>query len=222
MQLENVAQCMGVGVPSSQLLQDSRFAGMGDAECEAPEISAALQVVTPGDTVLELGSGLGLVGSVVAVNAAPKRIYAFETNPHLLPYARALYDANGLADVVTVENRVLTCDPNAADTLTCTVDKVSVSKTPQDTKQQVDVETGDFNGFCAYARPNVLIMNIEGREADLIRNGDLSGFRAIVIEFHPDIYGLDEMQQLKTHLASQGFEKVEKVSTHTLWACVRA
>ena len=65
-------------------------------------------------------------------------------------------------------------------------------------------------------------MDIEGGELALLEAMDLSPFRAIVIEFHPEAYEVKGMRRCKTILREAGFQKVEEVSSRTVWTCTRA
>jgi nucleoside-diphosphate-sugar epimerase len=72
----------------------------------------------------------------------------------------------------------------------------------------------------ATLQPDVLIMDIEGAEADFLRHADLSGLRAIVIELHPDVYGQPVLRECKTILLEAGFQRLD-CSTRTVWTVAR-
>src|SRR5579875_885604 len=63
----------------------------------AQAIAAA---VRPGDVVLDLGSGTGLL-AMLAARAGAKRVYAIEQSP-VAAIAQELVDANGLAEQITL------------------------------------------------------------------------------------------------------------------------
>ncbi len=58
-------------------------------------------VVRPGDVVVDLGTGLGVLAMMAARSGAAK-VYAVEVRPQVVPVARAVIAANGLADRVFV------------------------------------------------------------------------------------------------------------------------
>ena len=70
-------------------------------------------------------------------------------------------------------------------------------------------------------KPTVLLCDIEGGELDLLEHADLSGIRAIVMEFHPEAYEVEGMRKCKRILTQAGFEKNEDVSTRKVWTCTR-
>ena len=66
---------------------------------QAIEVGAALAIIEPKDTVLELGAGLGVVSAAVRKHTAASRIVAFEPNPDLLHLIARTHALNGVADV---------------------------------------------------------------------------------------------------------------------------
>src|SRR5499433_3395880 len=60
---------------------------------------AVEEVVTPGDIVLDLGAGTGILG-LMACRAGAKRVYAIDEGP-IIGLARNVAEANGFADRIT-------------------------------------------------------------------------------------------------------------------------
>lgn len=222
---EFAATFAGVGVPDSPYLHAGRIARINAGKYEGDEIAGALHVLRPGDTVLEVGAGIGIVGAVLARTGRARRILSFEANPELIPVIRALYDVNGLAEVIAVQNAVLVSAPRRPATVPFHLHKSylgsSLTHPGAKLRKTVDVATRDFNSVCAGLGPTVLVMDIEGGELDLLRDADLSPFRAIVVEFHPGVYGQAGMRACKAVLRQAGFQRVDAVSTRTVWTCRR-
>jgi FkbM family methyltransferase len=96
------------------------FDGPEDAELIVPEIRSALlsgaysgdllqllpDVVCPGDRILVIGAGFGVVSTVVARTAGVERVIAVEANTLLVRYLNRLHALNGVTGVETV-NAVL-------------------------------------------------------------------------------------------------------------------
>lgn len=219
------AECHGVQVPPSRFLHDRRIERINAAQYEGQEIAGALHVVTQDDTVLEIGAGIGLVGAVIAANRQPKQVHAFEANPELIPEIEALYAANGLSERISVRNQVLVSAPDRPDTVPFFLRNSYLGSSLADpgkkTRKRVEVETASFAETCAALAPTVLVMDIEGGELNLLRHADLSGFRAVVLEFHPKVYGVSGMRACKRILRQAGFARVDAVSTRTVWTCLR-
>lgn len=225
-QIECAAECHGVRVPPSQFLHEKRIERINAARYEGQEIAGALHVVGEGDTVLEIGAGIGLVGAVIAANRAPAAVHAFEANPELIPTIEALYVANDLQDRISITNAVLVSAPERPASLPFHIHNSylgsSLTGDAGRAKRTVDVPTASFAETCAALGPTVLVMDIEGGELELLRHADLSGFRAIVLEFHPKAYGVEGMRECKTLLKNAGFDRVDETSTRLVWTCTRA
>lgn len=224
--MEDVAaECHGVRVPNSPFLHAKRIERINAASYESQEISGALHVVQQGDRVLELGAGLGIVGAVIARNAKPARILAFEANPALIPHIRRLYRRNGLDDVISVRNAVLVGPGEDRETLPFHVRTSYLGSSLIDAgrpAETVQVATQSLIEVMADLAPHVLIADIEGGELDILRSADLSAVRACVIEFHPEVYDRDGMIECKNILRKAGLARIDAHSTRTVWTCERS
>jgi len=219
------AICTGVKVPPSPFLTETRIKRIEDARYEGEEITGALAVVGEGDRVLEMGAGLGIVGAITARNARPEAVLSFEANPSLVPHIRKLYALNGLEDRIEVRNELLISAPDRPRSMTfhvhnsylgsSLIDRAGRKTTP------VEVPTVAFDRIRQEFRPTVLIMDIEGGELDFLTHANLDGIRAVVIEFHPGVYGVDGMKTCKDALRRAGFAKVKSKSTRFVWTCTR-
>lgn len=80
-------------------------------------LSAIAQVVRPGDVVVDLGTGTGIL-AIAAARAGARKVYAIEAGP-VGPVAKKLFAANGLADKIElVEGYSTDVDlPERADVL---------------------------------------------------------------------------------------------------------
>ncbi|TDK43807.1 FkbM family methyltransferase [Antarcticimicrobium luteum] len=223
---EIAAECLGVKVPASPFLHDKRIERINAAQYEGLEMAGALHVVRPDDVVLEIGAGIGLVGAVIAANAKPREVLSFEANPELIPAIEALYSANDLGGRISVRNAVLVSAPDRPESMTFHLHSSylgsSLIEPAGRESRKVEVPTESFSGVCAELKPTVLVMDIEGGEQEILRHADLTGFRAMVLEFHPQAYGIGGMRECKNILRAAGFERIAEKSTRTVWTCERA
>ena len=219
------AICKGVRVPHSPFLNAARIQRMTEARYEGDEIRGALSVIRPEDRVLELGAGLGVVGAVIAKNAAPQAVLSFEANPNLIPHINMLYAANGLQARIEVRHQVVLSGadcPQAVDFhLYNSYLGSSLIDNPARETRRVSVPAVRFQDVCAAFKPTVLVMDIEGGELDFLQHADLSTIRALVIEFHPKAYGRRGTQTCKDILRKAGFVKDAEVSTRFVWTVER-
>lgn len=219
------AECLGVKVPASRFLNDTRIERINAARYEGQEIAGALHVTGAEDRVLEIGAGLGIVGAVVAHNAGPQAVTSFEANPELVPEIEALYALNGLGGRIALRNQILISAPDRPESMPFHVRSSYLGSSLLNPAGRpstlVEVPTADFAAVCAETGATVLIMDIEGGELELLRHADLSQFRAVVLEFHPEAYGVEGMRECNAILTEAGFQRVEAKSTRTVWTCLR-
>ncbi|RUX74405.1 class I SAM-dependent methyltransferase, partial [Mesorhizobium sp. M2A.F.Ca.ET.040.01.1.1] len=69
---------------------------------EAKEAKWISRAVKPGDRVLELGSGIGIITSLIA-QIPDVQVWAFEANPASAALAKRVVDANDLDNVVLLK-----------------------------------------------------------------------------------------------------------------------
>lgn len=221
----HVAECKGVKVPPSPYLNETRIRRINEARYEGQEIAGALAVTGPEDRVIELGAGLGIVGAVVQRNAQPAAMVSFEANPEMIPHIEALYALNRIKSKIRLHNKVLIAAPERPEHVSFFLRNSFLGSSLADTEKRetrkVRVPTADYEALRASFAPSVLIMDIEGGELELLRHASLEGLRAMVIEFHPEVYGKSGMRECKNILRDAGFRKVEEVSTRMVWTVQR-
>ncbi len=222
---DHAALCHGVKVPASPFLNEKRVRRMAEGKYEGEEIRGALEVIRPGDRVLEMGAGLGVVGAVIAKHAQPEAVLSFEANPNLIPHINALYQLNDLQDRIEVRHQVVMAAPEPPEHVTFHLRTSFLGSSLIDQEKRrttgVDVPTVSYDAVIDAFRPDVLVMDIEGGEQDFLRHADLRGVRAIIIEFHPGVYGKSGAHDCKTILQKAGFAKRKDVSTRFVWAATR-
>ena len=223
--MQPAATCLGVKVPFSKNLTPTRIERLNSGQYEGQEIAGVLEVVNEQDRVLEMGAGLGVVGAVAALNGKPEAVLSFEGNPELIDDIRALYDLNTLSDRISVRNEILLSSPNRPETISFHIQNSFLgsgltAKKGRKTRE-VTVPTSSFETVRNDFSPTILVVDIEGGELELLRHADLEGIRAVVIEFHPAVYGTDGMKECKNLLRDAGFVKLDKVSSRLVWTCVR-
>ena len=173
---------------------------------------------------MELGAGIGFVGAVIALHAKPKRVVSFEANPDIINTTNTLYKANGLQDRISVRNQIVIANPGRPETVPFHVSHSYCSSSLYPIKSgvnKVDVPTVSYDSVQEDFSPTVLVCDIEGAELDLLEHADLTGLRAIVIEFHPNRYGIKGMDRCKSILRAAGFAENPELSTQTVWICER-
>ncbi len=157
---------------------------------EGGERAALRTLLQAGDRVLELGAGLGLLSTVAAQRSDVASVTAVEANPGLIPLIRETHRLNGTGHV-DLRHGVVTADPGDPMTFYLRPDFWASSLTPRPRAYvgTAEVPRVPLPDLIAELRPTVIVCDIEGGEAGLFDAVDLSGVRAIIIEFHERVYG---------------------------------
>ncbi|MGB0912206.1 MAG: FkbM family methyltransferase [Phaeobacter italicus] len=133
------------------------------------------------------------------------RAGTYEANPHLIPYIRRVHAANGVTNAY-LTHAVLA--PKAGKQTFYVRENFLASSLSamedEPHQEEVEVPALDMNAVIADLKPSVLICDIEGAEADLLPQMDLSGLRAVLIETHPQWIGKEGIRRLFACLDAAG------------------
>jgi len=174
-----------------------------DYECRLVE-----RCVKPGDRVLEIGTGIGVVSLLATRLAGEGNVLSCEANPALEPVIRANYARNGwqpelLMTAVTADGRDLSFHQND-NLLTSSAHDRSLAGTA------ITVPSTPIDTLIARHRPSVLVMDVEGSETELLPAADLSGIASIIVEMHPHIVGEDAIAELGAKLQARGLREAAR------------
>ena len=175
---------------------------------ERPEITGLSRTIRPGDRILELGAGLGIISALAARAAGPQgRVLAYEANAALLDDTLAFFVANQITTVDLV-NAVLVPEANPAPRRLHLAGSFAESSLlgaqGRDPQGEVAVKAECLSEVLASFRPDVLICDIEGAEAELLSALPPSSLRVAVVEMHPDRLSAAEIQSIHDAMAVQG------------------
>jgi FkbM family methyltransferase len=214
---EIVATYEGIEVPDAPHLGPTMIRNMQEGRYEGAEVRHGLAEVREGDRVVEMGSGAGIVGGIVALNRRPARMVSFEANPNLIPHIEALYRHNGIDGIIEVRNRIVLSEPDPPEDVTFFIRGNFLGSGMTITKGQaraveVRVPVVAWDEVKAEVDPTVLLMDIEGAELEFFQHADLGGIRTIVVEVHRHIYQRPGMNTIRASLSRQGFEQDREIS----------
>jgi FkbM family methyltransferase len=176
---------------------------MMDGQYELPERTLVSEALEDDDVVLELGTGIGVVTVICSRRLGAGRVHSFEANPNLIPVAEETFRLNGVAP--SLENTILgVCEGERTFYVeknfwsSSTVKRSARSRPVKVTVRRLDdaIET---------LRPTVLIVDIEGGEAEVFDTVQLGTVRKVLIEFHPHVIGQDAVDHIKDAFRSAGF-----------------
>lgn len=183
---------------------------------EAKEARMLDRLITEGERVLELGTGIGFVSTVIARNPKVARLVTYEANPRLAPFIRRLAGGNLGAAMAKVEfrNAVLFNNPASSHTdFYVSRHFWSSSLLPVSNPVSVErVRVDDFAKVAAEFRPSLVVCDIEGGELDLFRDANLEGVDKVYLELHPFKLGLRGIREVYENFARHGFAKDPRYS----------
>jgi FkbM family methyltransferase len=171
---------------------------------EREELRLIGAVLSPRDTVLEIGAGLGLVSAFCAKRVGSNRVFACEADPDLEPCIRDTYQLNG------VEPTLEMCAVGArAGRVTLYRDKHLVSSSVVRRRvgaRPVEVPGKALNYLVERIRPTLLVVDAEGAERELFDGARLPTVTRIVLELHDRVIGPAGTDRVRAKLSDLGFE----------------
>ncbi|WP_189570752.1 FkbM family methyltransferase [Parvularcula lutaonensis] len=167
-------------------------------------------ILEPGDRMVELGGGIGMVAIAASRAIGSENVTSFEANPALEEVIRENYRLNNVSPTL----RMCMVGPEASSRTFYVAKKFSRSSVydpdGEDTTA-VDVPVVPFNDELMAIKPNVLVIDIQGAEVELIDYADFTGVEKLAIEFHPSMTGVRPILSMRRKLAEQhGFEETHR------------
>lgn len=171
---------------------------------EANEARRIARAIRPGDRVLELGTGLGVITSIIA-SVEDVRVWSFEADPQTTRLARRVVELNCDGNV-ELSNGILAAGPPKMVSFFQRSDFWMSSKFAEQGPYQrvIDVTSRDIDAFIAQHRINALVMDVEGAELELLQDASLPGIERIFLELHDHLYGLAGVQAIGAVMAHKG------------------
>ena len=170
------------------LLQSDVWRSLVHGYYERSEIDALRYAIRPGDTVLEIGAGIGFISSFAKRELHASRIVAIEADPILIPVIKRTHAVNGVSAevrnvVAAVTDGVVEFNRQPSFWASSIVDL------PGSTK--VMLPACSLQGLLEEADPDVLVVDTEGAEGRLFDGLRLpERLRHAVVEVHKPLIGL--------------------------------
>lgn len=186
-----------------------------NGEYETGEIEIIKATLEEGDTVLELGTGLGFISAYCAKKIGSSNVHTFEANPFLEKNISALHNKNKVSP--SVHFAIL---GESDGEVPFYVDKKSFLRSSlfnpgnDPDKVAVTIVRSSLNKVISEIKPTYLIMDIEGGEAEIMRIIDFQTIRKIQFELHPDVIGSENVNTIFSRLAESGFKPDPSLNTH--------
>lgn len=187
----------GVRVPlRSDEVSPEIWAALQSGRYEANEARRIPQAVRPGDRVLELGAGIGVITSIIA-SIESVRVWSFEADPSTALLAQRVIDQNR-RDNVILSNGILAAGPPEKVTFYRRADFWMSSKYPEQGpyEEKLQITSVDIDYFIQLHDINVVVMDVEGAELDILPRAILPGIERVFLELHDHLYGLAGVQAI--------------------------
>jgi len=159
-----------------------------DGTYEGDEARAADRCVRKGFRVLDLGSGVGYVATLCAQKAGAENVLTVEANPELLPVIEANLAANGQAGVTVMHGAVTGAVPEGSTAQFNISGGFTGSSLDGFGPRKVEVPLIPIYELIRAHRPQVVMMDVEGAEADMFNRPWKCPLRFFVLELHPKKY----------------------------------
>lgn len=205
----------GVAIPlDPAVITPAIHEAMLSGRFEAEESAQIPAIVRPGDRVLEIGAGIGFISTLLSRQQRVARVIAVEANPQLMGYMERLHRMNRVRKVQRI-NTVLTNEPRAQATFYLRRDfwMGSLMPGPNPYLDSVEVPTTNLDAFLRAEAIDLIVCDVEGAEAMLFEDADLSGVDRLFVELHDHVTGLSGVARLFAALARQGFAYDPRHST---------
>lgn len=171
---------------------------------EGFEATAARRAVSPEARVLDLGSGIGLIAAVCARAVGAAQVTTVEADPRMVPVVRANLDANGFDAATVLHGAVGAATGETAAFRTAPAFWASSLSLDTGRGETVQVPSLDLFALFEAHRPTVVLMDVEGAEANLFDRPWPPQIEAVVMELHRAVYGDAGIARIFAGIAASG------------------
>lgn len=182
-------------------------AALSSGAYEAEEARIVVRALKPCDRVLEIGSGLGFITTLIARDDRVASLLAVEADPRLARRAAMTLSRNGCVKAEVV-NAVLAPVASAGDTalfyLRPDFWMSSMMETDVPYDSAVNVPVLPLNEILTARAITCIVCDIEGAEVALLSGADLAGVDRVVVELHDHVTGLSGVSDLFDAMRRKG------------------
>lgn len=170
---------------------------------EADELKG---LIDKGERILELGSAIGYISTLMSRDPGTEEILCFEANPQLIEFCRNVHRLNDVRNV-RIENAILTTDDSLREIKFYLREHFWTSSTyagPRGYQSEAMIRATSLARVIADFRPTMIVCDIEGGEVDLFEHADLASIQKIMLELHPEVTGLPRIGTLFDAMSRNG------------------
>jgi len=156
-----------------------------------------------GDRVMEMGGGIGMVAIDCSRRLGGGNVVSYEPSPGMETLIRDNYALNRV-DPTLIMAMIGAEAGSRTFHVARQFSRSSAHVSGPDTTP-VEVPVLAFDAECARHRPTVLVCDIQGGESEFFAHADLSPFRLVLVEVHPDLIGLAGARTVSARIRAAGF-----------------
>lgn len=212
-----------IEVPTDALVPRLRGRLM-DGGYEGHERALLRTHLRPGDRVLDLGAGAGLVSITAARIVGAVNVTSVEANPAMLRHLRRNLRRNVGAEG-TVLHMAVVGDDDTRDTIDLHVHPGfwSASTLPRRAQNahSCSVKAKPIGKLIRRSGATAIAMDVEGAEEQVLATPLPGQVRLLVVEMHPALYGEPVRDAILRRLAAQGFTDVGGRRTEEVFVLAR-
>ncbi|MEO0944249.1 MAG: FkbM family methyltransferase, partial [Pseudomonadota bacterium] len=184
---------------------------------ESGECKAAKKWVRAGDRVLELGAGVGLVGSAIASIEGVERVVSIEANIRLLDMIAETHKINNI-DTIEMRNGIVAKEaaPNTPFYVRPHFWASSMAPDPH-YSEEISLPAYALGDLIEEIKPTVIVADIEGGELEAFDDVTLDGVRVVILELHTPVYGIEGQRKILKHFDKLGFRAEAEYLSSSVW-----
>lgn len=182
---------------------------------ERAERGILAATLSPDDTYLDLGCGIGLLATLAAKRVGAGNVVGVEADPAIATVARETASRNGQA--IDVRNVVLIHDPvETLATFHVRADfwasslspppEVGEDGDPTAEVRRIQVPAVDARETIAGVGASYLMVDIEGGETDLLRQPLPGCVKTVCVDLHAEATGIDAQSEMVASILANGFD----------------
>ncbi len=191
-------------------LNDNIRAALNSGAYEYKEFFALQKNLRETDRVLELGGGAGYLGVFAAQTVGPENVAIVEASPIMARTIEKNLQINE-CDTARVLQGAVVGQAFKDETITFEVSpgfwasSIAGEKQKNKRSKLVEVPALKFSDLQEAFDPTVVVMDIEGAELDIIEDPWRDNVRLVIMETHPDFYGIPKLSHVMRTMFDAGF-----------------
>jgi len=203
----------GILIPVNLQYGYSVLRFINNGEYEQGEISIIRNTLQPGDTVLELGTGIGFISAYCAKKIGSENVFTFEANPFLGDNIHQLYKKNTVNPSVTFALLGESTGTKIFYRDTESFLASSIIENKKVKQEIIQIPVMSLNEMISQIRPTYLVMDIEGGEYDIFGIIDFQTIQKVQFELHPEALGNEKVAGIFKRLKDNHFAEDKSFSS---------